>query len=88
MRQNFPGLLGYTLILIGFVGGGIWIIAMATSGTINALAPGIVSLVGFIGGFTLLLAIKRGVGTDPLEPPTTDEEAKVYEEKRDEDQPI
>lgn len=82
MRVNYPGMIAWTLFLIGLGAGGYWLVLLATSGAGGALIAGIVGVVALAGAATLWLTISLGRGHDPLLPEITDDESAIYLEYR------
>lgn len=84
MRVNYPGMIAWTLFLVGLGAGGYWLVLLATSGAGGAVISGIVALVTLSGAAAVWLTIMLGYGHAPLLPETTDDETAVYLKYRQE----
>lgn len=82
MRYNIPGLIAWTLFMVGLAFGGIWIVRLGTPDDTSAIASGIVGLVCLVGSAALLLYTRGRIGQDPLEPPVTPSEEDAYVARR------
>lgn len=80
LRNNYLGLLGYTLVILGILSGGIWIVLLATANTAPATAPGIIAAVLLLCGAALLVHVRIRGQQDPLEPAAVDVETIVDED--------
>lgn len=68
LRNNYLGLVGYTLVILGIVSGGIWIVLLATANTVTATVPGVAAAVLLLCGAALLVYVRLRGQQDPLEP--------------------
>ncbi|WP_182349532.1 hypothetical protein [Tomitella gaofuii] len=82
MRQNFPGLAAWTLLLLGIAAGGVWLVMLGRPDGAAAWPWGTAAIVGLAAGGALMVTIRYQWHNDPLEPETTDEEAAVYRRRR------
>ncbi len=82
MRQNFPGLLAWALLLVGLATGGVWLVIMGTSGAAGAVGWGIAALVCLIASLVMLLVIRYVLRNDPVEPEVTRAEEQAYLRRR------
>lgn len=80
LRNNYLGLAGYALVLLGIVCGGIWIVLLATANTVTAVTPGIIGAVLLLSGLAMLAYVRIRGRQDPLEPAVVNEETIVDED--------
>lgn len=80
LRNNYAGLVGYTLVLLGTVSGGVWLVLLATSNAVSAAVPGIAAVVLLVCGVALLLYMGIRGRQDPLEPADVDVDTIVDED--------
>lgn len=66
--RDYLGLAGYTIVLLGVVSGGLWLVLLATSKTVSATVPGILAVVLLICGAVMVIYPRYPGHQDPLEP--------------------
>lgn len=72
LRNNYLGLVGYTMVLLGILSGGVWLVVLATVNAASALVPGILALALLAWGGAMLLIMALRGRQDPLEPAAVD----------------
>lgn len=80
LRNNYLGLAGYALVLLGIVSGGIWIVLLATANTAPAATPGVIAAVLLLCGAALLVYVRIRGRQDPLAPAAVDNETIIDED--------
>lgn len=82
MRQNFPGLIAWTLFLVGLGAAGVWLVALGRDGAQGEYIAGIIALVCLLGSAALWIAVRFVFQNDPLNPEVTTDEEVVYLKRR------
>lgn len=82
MRQNFPGLIAWTLFLIGLGAAGVWLVALGRDGAQGEYIAGIIALVCLLGSAALWITVRFVLRNDPMNPEVTSDEEAVYLKRR------
>ncbi len=82
MRQNFPGLIAWTLFLVGLGAAGVWLVILGRGGGDGAVISGVIALVCLVAAGVTWIAIRWLLRNDPMNPEVLQDEEQVYLKRR------
>ncbi len=84
MRNNYPGVVGFVLVILGLTFGGLAIVRIASEEFLWGVIWAVVAVVLLALGGVTLVTISKREQQDPLEPIMTEEGVDLYEQQREE----
>lgn len=84
MRSNYPGVLGYVILVLGLAVGGLALVALGSGRPVLGVVVGAAAVCLLLVAGMILVGMSRKQHHDPLEPVMTEAGKERYEHRREE----